>query len=133
MLLCLMLVSAGCTSTETGCGFSLVGCGDGESAPYPLYYDLVPSTVLASLHVGERRQFEGRFYLQYATTGYMIWSSEDVRVLRWVPAQPACPNDRCAVLEALAPGTTRVSIKHCLPEATRTGCAERRIQVTVSP
>jgi hypothetical protein len=82
------------------------------------------------MKVGEQVQFQATFHDEAAATGYVVWKSDDPRILEWRPAEPACASDRCALLTAVGPGTTRVSIDTC-PGLPTFGCAGLTARIDV--
>ena len=64
-----------------------------------------------------------------AATCAVRWTTDNRDVAKWLKSAPPCGNDRCGILEPVAPGTVRVTARVC----NAVSCQAKSYDVEVVP
>jgi hypothetical protein len=127
VLLVVALAGSGCGGTVCD---PVYGCLNRPSELDPARSELQPTLLPSRMRVGDTVRYEVLFHGQWEASGYATWATSDATVAIWRGPSPPCPLNRCAVLEALTPGTILVMVGMCLGGDVA-GCGGDTARLTV--
>ncbi len=103
---------------------------DSLSGKHGLRLEINPTPFPQSLSVGDRLLVDAKTLLSNGTQCKQCtvrWQTSDRNVAYWTDPETPCPNERCALLRALAPGQPMLVVEVCPGASSQEECSAFKI------